>query len=44
MRSSVRAGIPEAEIQALVDSHWEAAAAEIEAGNCERLAAKHKTE
>ena len=29
-----RTGMPEAEIPAWVDSHWEAAAAEIEAGNC----------
>ncbi|WP_163981161.1 hypothetical protein, partial [Raoultella ornithinolytica] len=30
-----RAGMPEAEIPAWVDSHWEAAAAEIEASNCD---------
>lgn len=30
-----RAGMPESEISAWVDSHWEAAAAEIEAGNCD---------
>jgi hypothetical protein len=27
--------MPETEIPAWVDSHWEAAAAEIEAGNCD---------
>ncbi|MBR2118457.1 MAG: hypothetical protein IJ935_07265 [Afipia sp.] len=30
-----RTGMPEAEIPAWVDRHWEAAAAEIEAGNCD---------
>lgn len=30
-----RTGMPEDEIPAWVDSHWEAAAAEIEAGNCD---------
>lgn len=30
-----RTGMAEAEIPAWVDSHWEAAAAEIEAGNCD---------
>lgn len=29
-----RTGMLEAEIPAWVDSHWEAVAAEIEAGNC----------
>lgn len=28
-------GMPEAEIPAWVDSHWEAVAAEIEVGNCD---------
>jgi hypothetical protein len=30
-----RNGMAEADIPAWVDSHWEAAAAEIEAGNCD---------
>jgi hypothetical protein len=30
-----RTGMPEAEIRAWVDSHWESVAAEIEAGNCD---------
>lgn len=28
-------GMPKAEVPAQVDRHWEAAAAEIEAGNCD---------